>query len=144
MIIFLCFSSAGFNPIANAMSPEGQPNNANSLEACRQQCEASFTFCFSFDYDPNKATKCYLHFSRKNIITSQGVTHYIRVGKLHKLTKSQASFSLKDRQHRSRGGSDFPFITQELKGVEHLVIYQMKGNNYLYPMILSNRGSHAN
>ena len=95
MIIFLCYSSAGFNPIANAMSPEGQPNNANSLEACRQQCEASFTYCLSFDYDPNKATKCYLHYSQKNIATSQGVTHYIRVGKLHKLTKSQASFSLK-------------------------------------------------
>ena len=35
---------------------------------------------------------------------------------------------VKDRQHRSRGGSDFRFITQELKGVEHRVIYQMKGN----------------
>ena len=45
---------------------------------------------------------------------------------------------LKDRQHRSGGGSGFPFITQEPKGVYYRVIYQKKGNIYLYPMILSN------
>ena len=43
---------------------------------------------------------------------------------------------LKDRQYQSRGGSDFPLITQEPKGVEYRVIYQMKGNIYLYPMII--------
>ena len=53
----------------------------------------------------------------------------------------QAFFKLlKDRQHRSRDGSDFPFITQEPKGVAHRVIYQMKGNICFYPMILSNKG----
>ena len=56
----------------------------------------------------------------------------------------QWNMGFKDRQHRSRGGSDFPLITQEPKGVDHRVIYQMKGNIYLYPMILSNRGSRAN
>ena len=50
----------------------------------------------------------------------------------------QIGNNLKDRQHRSRGGSDFPFINHEPNGVECRVIYQMKGNIYLYIMILSN------
>ena len=50
---------------------------------------------------------------------------------------------IKDRQHRSSSGFDFPFITQEPKGVGHRVICQMKGNIYLYQMIPDNRGSRA-
>ena len=53
----------------------------------------------------------------------------------YNITFIQLHLRVKDRQHQSRGGSDFPFVTQEPKGVEHRVIYQMKGNIYLYPMI---------
>ena len=48
-----------------------------------------------------------------------------------------------DRQHQSRGASDFPFITHEPNAEEYRVIYQMKGNVYLYIMILSNNESRA-
>ena len=43
---------------------------------------------------------------------------------------------VKDRQHRSRGGLAFSFITQEPKGIKYRVIYQMKAYIFLYPMIL--------
>ena len=46
--------------------------------------------------------------------------------------------AFKDRQHRRRGGSDFPIITHEPNGVEYRVIDQMNGNIYLYIMVLSN------
>ena len=91
MIICLCYSSAGFNPITNALSLGGTHYIALSLDACIQRCVNSATHCFSFDYNPTGDIKCFLHFSHKPFQKAQGVTHYIRVtlqSKLHKLTKS--------------------------------------------------------
>ena len=51
---------------------------------------------------------------------------------------------VKDRQHRSRGGLAFPFITQEPERIEYCVICQIKAYTFPYPMILRNKGVHAN
>ena len=52
--------------------------------------------------------------------------------------------SIKDRQHRRRGGLAFCFITQEPKVIEYRVICQMKAYIIFYPMILRNKAARAN
>ena len=76
----------------------------------------------------------------KYVLSNQNDIQYIMCS----LVTERNTYTLKDRQHRRSGGSDFPFITQGPKGVEHRVVYQMKGNIYLYPMTLRNKRSRAN
>ena len=49
--------------------------------------------------------------------------------------------SLKDRQHRSRGGYAFSRITHEPQGIKVRVICQIKAYIFLYSLIGSNMGS---
>ena len=46
---------------------------------------------------------------------------------------------LKDRQHRTRGGTGFSFITHKPRGAEYHVIYQMKAMIFVYALVLSNK-----
>ena len=52
-------------------------------------------------------------------------------------------FKFKDRQHRSRGGIGFSFITHKPRGVEYHVIYQMKAMISVDALVLSNKIQHV-
>ena len=51
--------------------------------------------------------------------------------------------NLKDRQHRTRGGIGFSFITHKPRGAEYHVIYQMKAMIFVYALVLSNKIKHV-
>ena len=83
MTIYICTIPGiggvdGFTAVQNSLAVGGIPNNAQSIEACKQQCLSSATRCFSFDYNAVEATKCYLHFTETSTLPAPGVTHYVR------------------------------------------------------------------
>ena len=45
--------------------------------------------------------------------------------------------AVKDRQHRTRGGIGFSYITHKPRGAEYHVIYQMKAMIFVYALVLS-------
>ena len=58
------------------------------------------------------------------------------LGSLYIRHDAMVFYTLKDRQHRSRGCCAFSLIVHKPKGVGYHTIYQMKAPICLYPLIL--------